>query len=195
MDERYLSENSRVFMELGSVWVKALAAQPGGFTALSYHPPERRIRAKACTLTPAGSRATLRITTDRGTYEVGASQHARLASGSVMPVAELRPGLQLQAGVLKNQDGTISVETVYRDIWLHELLEADTQGYKLQLTELPTPPAPSSQRVLRVEPGPDARCFSIAIDCRTSGDPSPSSGHNLLLWPDGTSFGSGIFVY
>ncbi len=61
--------------------------------------------------------------------------------------------------------------------------------------------APSSyqpnhvQTVVDVREGEPADAYPIEIDCPSPRDRSGASGHNFLIWPDGTSFGSGIFAY
>lgn len=195
MAAHHVTDQTRIFMELGSVWVKSLVQQQKAFTALAWHPLDRRIRAKACSIEPDGMRPTLRLITDRGTYEVGDDTCVRLDSGEIVPVAELQPGALLHAGVLKNEEGMISVETIYRDIWLHELIEADTQGYKLHLEEREGQPRRPVQRVLAVQPGSSARGYLLEVDCDSPPPPDEDSGRNVLIWPDGTSAGSGIFLY
>lgn len=196
MLERHLSENSRIFTgEYGSVWVKNLAKQFSEFTVLSYHPGERRIKAQKCRMQGVGTQPVVNLTTVNGSYIVGAKECVRLATGEVKSVEELTPGVPLQSGVIINVEGNITVQTIFRDIWLDELLEADLNGVKMNLVQHPDRRAESKQHLLRVEPlGPQV-CYRAIIECETAKEPLEVSGHNLLIWPDGTSFGAGIFAY
>jgi hypothetical protein len=195
MPERYLSENSRVFTgECGSVWVKMLAKQMPEFLVFSYHPAERRIKAKKGHLESVGVQPVVNLTTECGTFQIGAAQYVRLASGEVASVADLKPGVALHSGVVNNVEGNITVQTIFRDIWLNELLEADVHGFKLNLQELPERREPR-QWLLKIEPAAPQPCFRVIVACDTPDEPTATSGHNLLLWPDGTSFGAGIFAF
>lgn len=190
---RTLSANSRLYIELGSVWVKTLASQKIPFTVLTYNPVEKRVQARICKLVSVGNRPTRRFTTTRGLYEVGADAWIRLLTGEPKPVSELQPGMLLQAAMLHNQEGLISVETIYRDMWLHELVEADQQGYKMHLSVRNDMPPERSERVLKVEEGPEAPCYEIDLGMPPPSEPNATTLHNLLLWSDGTSFGSGVY--
>ena len=195
MPERYLSENSRVYTgECGSVWVKMLAKQMPEFTVFSFHPEARRIKAKPGRLESVGVQPVVNLTTEHGTFQVGASQYVRLASGDVASVADLKPGVALHSGVINNVEGNTTIQTIYRDIWLNELLEADVHGFKLHLQDLPERREPK-QWLLKIEPVAPQPCFRVIVKCDTSDEPTAASGHNLLLWPDGTSFGAGIFAF
>jgi len=195
MAERYLSENSRIYTgDCGSVWVKMLAKQMPDFHVLSYHPPERRIKAKKARIEPVGMQPVVNLTTDCGQFQMGAEQYVRLANGDVAATADLKPGMALHCGVLNNVEGNITVQTIYRDIWLHELVEADIFGNELKLQELPDR-REGRRWLLKIEPAAPQPCFRVHIECSSPDEPSATSGHNLLLWPDGTSFGAGIFAF
>ena len=195
MAERYLSENSRVYTgDCGSVWVKMLAKQMPEFIVFSYDPAERRIKAKKGRLKSVGMQPVVNLTTECGTFQLGATQFVRLASGEVAPVADLKPGVALHSGVINNVEGNITIQTIFRDIWLEELLDADVQGFNLPLQELPGR-RESKQWFLKVEPASPQPCFRVIIDFDSSDEASATSGHNVLLWPDGTSFGAGIFAF
>jgi hypothetical protein len=191
---RTLSANSRLYIELGSVWVKILASQKAPFNVITYNPEARRVQMRVCTLKDAGTLPTKRFTTTRGTYEVGADAWVRLANGEPRAVADLQPGMQLQATMLHNNDGLISVETIYRDIWLHELVEADSQGYQLNLSPRPDLPPDRSERVIRIEDSPDAPCYTIDFGTLVPETPTRQTKENLMLWSDGASFGTGIYA-
>lgn len=193
METRLLSENSRLYLELGSVWVKTMANQKREFTVLTYNPGEKRPKTRVIKLVPAGVQPTKRVTTTRGTYELGASAWLRTLGGEPKPIADLNPGDVLQAVMLHNQDGLISVETIYRDIWLHELVEADASGYKMNLTPRPDTPPVRSERILRIEESPAVNCYAVDFGEVVPPMPTANTCENLLLWSDGTSFGSGIY--
>jgi len=195
MPERYLSENSRVYTgECGSVWVKMLAKQMPEFTVFSFHPAERRMKAKKGHLVSVGAQPAVNLTTEHGTFQVGASQYVRLASGDVASVADLKPGVALHSGVINNVEGNITIQTIYRDIWLQELLDADMHGFKLNLHELPDRREPK-QWLLKIEQAGPQPSFRVVVACDSPDEPTATSGHNVLLWPDGTSFGAGIFAF
>jgi hypothetical protein len=134
------------------------------------------------------------LTTECGTFQVGAAQYLRLANGEVASVADLKPGVALHGGVINNVEGNTTIQTIYRDIWLHELLDADVHGFKLNLHELPDSREPK-QWLLKIEPADAQYCFRVIVECTSPDEPTATSGHNLLLWPDGTSFGAGIFAF
>jgi hypothetical protein len=195
MPARYLSENSRIYAcEFGSVWVKNLAKQNLKYTALSFHPAEKRMKAKPGSLEPAGMQPVVRLTTDCGNYLIGESQYVRLVGGEVVAVADLKTGVPLHSGVINNVEGNITVQTIYRDIWITELLEKDIEGFSIPLQERTDRREPK-QWLLKIEHLEPQPCFRAVIECPTVDEPTPESGHNLLIWPDGTSFGAGIFVY
>ena len=195
MPERYLSENSRVYTgECGSVWVKMLAKQMPEFTVFSYHSAERRIKAKKGRLQSVGVQPVVILTTDSGPFPIGANNYVRLASGEVASVADLKPGVALHSGVINNVEGNITVQTIYRDIWLEELIDADVHGFNLNLQERPER-RESRQWLLKVEPAAPQPCFRVIVEFDSSDEPSATNWHNLLLWPDGTSFGAGIFAF
>jgi hypothetical protein len=195
MPERYFSENTRIYTgECGSVWVKMLAKQMPEFTVLSYHPAERRIKAKKGRLESVGTQPAVNLTTDCGTFQMGATQYLRLANGTVASVADLKPGMALHSGVVNNVEGNITIQTIYRDIWLQELIDADMHGFPLNLQELPDRREPKVW-LLKIEVAGPQPSFRVIVDCSSPDEPSATSGHNLLLWPDGTSFGAGVFAF
>jgi hypothetical protein len=195
MPERYLSENSRIYTgECGSVWVKMLAKQMPEFLVFSFDPAARRMKAKKGRLESVGTQPVVNLTTDSGPFQLGAAQYVRLADGEVASVADLKPGVALHSGVINNLEGNITIHTIFRDIWLEELIDADVHGFNLPLEELPGR-RESKQWLLKVEPAAPQPCFRVIIDFDSSVEPSATSGHNVLLWPDGTSFGAGIFAF
>ncbi|SDT97765.1 hypothetical protein SAMN05444156_1206 [Verrucomicrobium sp. GAS474] len=183
---------TRIYMEMGSVFAKQLA-NGSTFVVLSYQPDEGRIRAKTSTLKPEGRGPTYQLRTTHGVYEMGATQRLRLRDGRAVPIAEVQPGEEIHSCDIQNADGFIFIDTGKGLAALHDLIESDMQGIAAQLGI----PQPSSyqpgivQKVVSVTPGPDADLCLLSVD-----DPTTNAdGHCFMLWPDGTSFGSGIFVY
>jgi len=187
-----LPATARVYMEMGSVFAKQL--QNGApFVVLSYEPSEGRVRAKTASLRFEGRGPTVQLRTTHGVYDLAPTQRVRLRDGRAVLPADLKPGDPIHSCDIQNADGFIFIDTGKGLAALHDLIEADMQGIQASLGI----PCPSSyqpgviQQVLAVTPGPEGDLCCLSFDDPTS-DPE---GHCFMLWPDGTSFGSGIFAY
>ncbi len=197
MDSSHIVATTRIYTDMGSVFAKMLA-HGAAFTVFSYDPAAGRIKAKAAKLGPMRREAAIQVKTDFGTYTLGANQALRTLDGRVVPLRDAKPGMVLHSCELQNADGDIYINTGKEVIPLFQLIESD-----LETGFAPTGllSAPSSyqaghvQTVTEVREAETADGYPVEIDCPSPRNLSSESGHNFLLWPDGTSFGSGIFVY
>lgn len=192
---RLLCRSTRLYTDFGAVFAVRQIESPY-FTVLSYDPPKKRVTVKSGYLKKAGRTSIIRVKTDAGAYDLGDMQMVRKADHSVAMAAELKKGDQIHACEVKNEDGMIFLKIAGRYIPLHELIEADTEGtLKLNLPDVLPDTVDAFQTVVSVEPLPTDDAYFLDVKCPTPDDLSPQSGHNYMLWPDGTSFGSGIFVF
>ena len=191
---RYISATSRPYTAMGSVIAKILADQKAKFTVLSYHPPDKRIKAKAAQILKSGVFDAIRISTEKGSYELAANALVLLSDGIKCPISSLRENMSLMACELRNVEGYIFIETANRTIPLFDLIEADSHGLPFQEIGRPVNKAPAIQKVTKIEKIGVLDAFTIQVDCPSTKRTDPLSGHNFLIWPDGTSFGSGIFA-
>jgi len=187
-----IPSTTRLYMEMGSVFAKQL--QNGGtFVVLSYEPSEGRIKAKTASLRPEGRGPVVHLKTTHGTYDLAATQRVRLRDGRAAALDELKPGDEIHSCDIQNADGFIFIDTGKGLAALHDLIESDMQGIAATLGV----PQPSTyqpgvvQKVVSVTPGNEGDLCLLSVDEPTA----EAEGHCYMLWPDGTSFGSGIFVY
>jgi hypothetical protein len=179
---------------MGSVFLKMLKDHDE-FTAFSYDMSMGRIKANTVRLIPAGDGPIVKIHTDKGPYEMGVQQSVRMADHTTKRVEELKQGDAIHSCLLENNSGFIFARTGGRLVALHELAEVDMCGTSFQHTKFEPEKKLPAQVVVKVEPAGNSALFEIQVESKTADDMSAQSGHNLLLWPDGTSFGAGIFSY
>jgi hypothetical protein len=191
----YVTLNTRVYCDMGSVFLK-IVVNNGEFTGFAFNPEKGRIQAVTIKITPAGEGDLVRVTTDKGPYEVGKSQAFRGQDGNPIAVEDLKPGSALHSGILENNNGFIFAKTAGAMVALHELLEVDLFGGAFNLTRFKPEVQHPAQIVTKVEDLGKGPLYELEVtNSGTPDDMTKGSGHNVFLWPDGTSFGAGVFIY
>jgi ribonucleoside-diphosphate reductase alpha chain len=123
-----------VYTENGPVPVIELASRES-FIALSYDPPAGRYKAKRAKAWLAGRKNVVRITTDKGAFDVTDDHPVKLSSGPYVLAGALTPGMSLFAGSVDTQQGYLRVHL--RDgrkgkDRLHRLIATDVLGVDLE---------------------------------------------------------------
>ncbi|MES2309963.1 MAG: hypothetical protein V4507_14000 [Verrucomicrobiota bacterium] len=191
----YVTLNTRVYCDMGSVFLKMVVAN-GEFTGFAFNPEKGRIQAVTIKVIPAGEGDLVRVTTDKGPYEVAKSQAFRGQDGTPIAVEDLKPGTPLHSGILENNNGFIFAKTAGALVALHELMEVDLFGGAFNLTRFQAEVQHPAQLVLKVEELGKGSLYELQVtNSGTKDDMTKASGHNVFLWPDGTSFGAGVFIY
>lgn len=191
-----LSTNTRIYCDVGSVFAKQLAATGHKFYVLTHDPSEHKVVAKKARIEGIDRGIVLHVKTNVGTYEVSQEQCFRLHDGTVISAIEVKAGDKLQSCELENVEGFIYVQTGQGPMPLHELVDTEMSGmFRLSVPQNVRPKFAMVQEVLEVKEAGIADLHYLTIDCFSKNDCSPTSGHNYLIWCDGSSFGSGIFVH
>ena len=191
----YATLNTRVYCEMGSVFLK-MAVNNGEFTGFAFNPVLGRLQAVTVKIIPAGEGELVRVTTNSGPYDVGKSQAFRGQDGTPIAVEDLKPGTALHSGILENNNGFIFAKTGGAMVTLMELLEADLFDGIFNESRIKPEVQHPAQTVLKVEDLGSGPLFELQVmTSKTKDDMSKVSGHNIFLWPDGTSFGAGVFIY
>lgn len=197
MEASAIAATTRLYTEMGSVFAKMLT--PGNpCIVFSYDPAAARVKAKTAKLSPPQRALSWVLRTGSGSYTLGPDQAVRTLDGQAVPVRDLKVGTELHSCELQNADGDIFLVTGQGAmIPLHQLIEQDLEtGFpSLSLASPSSYRAGIIQTVLEVGEGAPSDVHPFTLDCPSPRDRSAASGHNFLLWPDGTSFGSGIFAY
>ena len=166
------------------------------FFIFSHDAKEDRIIAQKAQIQGKGTGMAYHVRTDVGTYEVSEGQAFRTHSGKVVPVKSLQVGEKLQSCELENVDGFIFIHGGKGVVPLHELIDSELSGeFRLALPDRVRSKARRIQEVLEVKEAGITDVYRILIGSSTVNDHDFNSGHNYLMWPDGTSFGSGILVH
>jgi len=97
---RCLPGHQRVYTESGPVPVAMLAEKPDGFIVLSYDPPAGRIKAKKASAWLSGEKNIVKITTDKGEFQLSEDHPVRLAGNGICQAGQLQPGMSLHAGTI-----------------------------------------------------------------------------------------------
>ncbi len=197
MESSHLVATTRLYTDMGSVFAKMLA-NGASFTVFSYDPGAGRVKAKAAKLGGVRREASWMVKTDSGSYFLGANQALRALDGRVIPVRDLKPGTPLYSCDLQNAEGDIYIQTGKELIPLFQLIESDLETGFTPTGILSAPSSYQSthvQTVIEVKEAESADGYPVEIECPSPKGFGPYSGHNFLIWPDGTSFGSGIFAY
>jgi ribonucleotide reductase alpha subunit/intein/homing endonuclease len=88
-----LAANQRVYTSNGPVPVIDLVGKD--FITLSYDPPAGRFKAKNARAWRSGTKEVLRITTDKGTFELSHDHPIKLSTGEYVEAEALRPGMSI----------------------------------------------------------------------------------------------------
>ena len=132
-----LAPHQRVYTaEHGPVAVSELARHNDGrFIALSYDPPAGRFKAKRAQAWKSGHKLVLRVTTDKGVFELSEDHPFKLSTGEYRLARDLRPGHSLFPCSVDMQHGHLRVHL--RDgrkgkEFLHRLVAGDVMGESLE---------------------------------------------------------------
>jgi len=126
---------TRVYTERGPVAVSDLVGKD--FIALSYDPPAGRFKAKRAQAWHAGTKRVVRLTTDKGQFDLSYDHPVRLADGRYVPCEQIRPGQSLFHCKVDEQMGYVRVglRRGRRDSEqhrkLHQLIAEDVLGWDL----------------------------------------------------------------
>jgi len=197
MESSAVAATTRLYTDMGSVFAKMLT--PGNpCVVFSYDPAASRVKAKVAKLGPPQRALSWVLRTGSGSYTLGADQAVRTLDGAAVPVRDLKPGTQLHSCELQNSNGDIFLDNGAGGmVPLYQLIEQDleTGFHALSLSSPSSYRAGVIQTVIEVSEGAPSDVHAITLDCPSPKDRGATSGHNFLIWPDGTSFGSGIFAY
>ncbi len=190
----YATLNTRVYCDMGSVFLK-IVVNNKEFTGFAYNPTLGRLEGVTVKIIPAGEGDLVRVTTNSGPYEVGKSQAFRGQDGNPIAVEDIKPGTSLQSGILENNNGFIFSKTGGAMVTLMEILEADLFGGIFNESRIKHETEHPAQIVTKVEEIGKGPLYELQVSSKTKDDMTNMSGHNVFLWPDGTSFGAGVFIY
>jgi len=95
---RCLAGNQLVWTVNGLRSVKELAESGVSFTCLSYDPPTKQIKVKPARARADGTKTVVRVTTDKGHFELSADHSMRLSSHGYCLAGALQLGMSLHAG-------------------------------------------------------------------------------------------------
>lgn len=98
------SPTQKVYTESGPIEIQELAKRPG-FLAVSYDPPAKRFKMKKATAWLSGHKEVVKVTTDKGIFEVTPDHPMKLSSGEYRLAGDLEPGNSLFACSVDNQAG------------------------------------------------------------------------------------------
>lgn len=93
-----LAANQPVWTSTGLKTAKELADSGKDFICLSYDPPTRQLRVKTARAWAEGIKQVVRVTTDKGVFELSSDHPMRLSSHEYSAAGALQPGMSLHAG-------------------------------------------------------------------------------------------------
>jgi hypothetical protein len=191
-----VAANTRLYGDSGAVFAKQLATTGQHFYVLSHDPQTDQVVAQKARIEGAARGMVMQVRTNCGTYEVSQAQSFRLDNQEVIPATSLKPGDKLQSCDLENVAGFIYVHYNAEPVPLHELVDSEMSGmFRLSLPVHILSKAKTIQEVMEVSEGSMGDISYMYITSLSKNEAVFTSSHNYLLWPDGTSFGSGIFVH
>ena len=128
-----LAPHQRVYTAQGPVAVSELAER-AEFVALSFDPPANRYKAKRARAWLAGRKEVVRVTTDKGAFELSFDHPVKLSSGEFVQAGSLAEGMSLFACTIDTQHGHLRVGL--RDgkkgkEFLHRLIASDVMDENL----------------------------------------------------------------
>ncbi len=130
-----LAPHTLVYTARGPIPVKQLAEAGEDFVVLSYDPPAGRYKAKTGRAWCAGRKRVVRISTDKGWFDLSFDHPVRLSNHRVCRAEELQSGMSLFACAVDRQHGHLRVQL--RDgmkgkQFLHRLVAHDVMGVNLE---------------------------------------------------------------
>jgi ribonucleoside-diphosphate reductase alpha chain len=129
-----LAPDTLVYTAAGPKPVKELADGGEDFVVLSYDPPASRYKAKTARAWHAGKKLVVRITTDKGTFDVTHDHPVRLSNHQVLRAGQLENGMSLFACAVDRQHGHLRVhlrDGMKGKQFLHRLVAHDVMGCDL----------------------------------------------------------------
>jgi ribonucleoside-diphosphate reductase alpha chain len=130
-----LAPHTLVYTASGPVPVSELAKRGEDFVTLSYDPPAGRYQAKTARAWHAGCKLVVRITTDKGWFDVTYDHPVRLANHQVCLAADLETGMSLFACSIDRRHGYLRVhlrDGMKGKQFLHRLVAHDVMGQDLE---------------------------------------------------------------
>ena len=100
-----LSSNQPVFSDWSDLKTAQELARTGDLVVLGYDCKVRQIRAGKGVVAYAGRLATVRVTTDKGVFDLSTCQRVRLSSGGYVKAGDLNPGISLHAVTVDLAEG------------------------------------------------------------------------------------------
>jgi hypothetical protein len=104
-----LAANQPVWTSTGLRTAKELAETGKDFICLSYDPPTHQIRVKNARAWLEGRKMVVRVTTDKGVFELSSDHPMRLSSNESVAAGALQPGMSLHAGSVDESEGYLRV--------------------------------------------------------------------------------------
>ena len=129
-----LAPYTLVYTERGPVPVKELADSQNDFIVLSYDPPAGRYKAKTARAWKAGHKNVVRITTDKGWFDLTDDHPVRLSNHQTCLAGNLVTGMSLFACCVDRQHGHLRVHLkngLKGKQFLHRLIASDVMGEDL----------------------------------------------------------------
>jgi len=129
-----LAPYTLVYTSRGPVPVKELADDGGRFVCLSYDPPAGRYKAKWASAWHAGRKKVVRVTTDKGAFDLTFDHPVRLSNHQVRRAADLETGASLFACSVDRQHGHLRVhlrDGMKGKQFFHRLVAHDAMGVDL----------------------------------------------------------------
>ncbi|HEY1375336.1 MAG TPA: HNH endonuclease, partial [Gemmataceae bacterium] len=129
-----LAPHTLVYTSRGPVPVKQLAEADEDFIVLSYDPPAGRYKAKTARAWHAGRKQVVRVSTDKGWFDVTFDHPVRLANHQTCLAGDLRHGMSLLACAIDRQHGHLRVhlrDGMKGKNFLHRLVAHDVMGHDL----------------------------------------------------------------
>ena len=129
-----LAPYTLVYTARGPVMVKELADAGEDFVCISYDPPAGRYKAKTARAWHAGSKRVVRISTDKGAFDLSFDHPVRLSNNRVCRAGELETGMSLFACAIDRQHGHLRVhlrDGMKGKQFFHRLVAHDVMGEDL----------------------------------------------------------------
>src|SRR5262249_3291173 len=130
-----LAPHTLIYTARGPVPVKELAENEEKFIVLSYDPPAERYKAKTARAWHAGQKLVVRISTDKGWFDLTFDHPVRLSNHQVCLAGELETGMSLFACAIDRQHGHLRVhlrDGMKGKQFFHRLIAHDVMGLNLE---------------------------------------------------------------
>jgi len=200
-----LAPYQRVYTAKGAIPVKDLAESNEEFIVLSYDPPAGRYKAKWARAWKSGKKQVVRITTDKGVFDMSDDHPVRLSDNTVRKAGDLKPGNSLfSCSVSRDKENYLSLNlhdgNKGKEL-LHRLIAKDLTSLsthsQMHADKLVETVSEENHRVVSVSKVGIMDVYSVEVDCPTADDKSPESGHNYVIWSETSDIysGNGIAVF